>query len=57
MMTKNRWSALLFILIASLSFTACEAIGDILEFVIWIGVILVLAVAALVFWILRKLRR
>lgn len=57
MITKNRSYALLFLLVASLSLTSCEAIGDLIEFGMWIGIIIVLAIAALVFWLFRKIRR
>jgi hypothetical protein len=57
MMTRNRIYPLLFLFIASLTLTSCEAIGDIFKAGMWVGVILVVAVVALVFWLLRKIRK
>jgi hypothetical protein len=56
-MTKNRSYALLFLFLTSLSLTSCEAIGDIFKAGMWFGVIIVIAVVVLVFWLLNKIRK
>jgi len=45
----------LFLLIITMS--GCELFGDVLEFGIWVGVIIVVAVVALIWWIIRKFKR
>ena len=47
--------AVLFALATTMQ--SCEVVGDILEFGIWLGIIIVVAVIALVFWLIRKIRR
>lgn len=42
-------------LITALS--GCEVIGDLIEFGVWVGVIIVVAVVALIWWIIRKFKR
>lgn len=44
---------LVFMLLAT-TLTGCELVGDIFEFGIWIGVIGVVLVIVLIFWIIRK---
>ncbi|HEX8561999.1 MAG TPA: hypothetical protein VF676_03365 [Flavobacterium sp.] len=39
------------------SFTSCDIVGDILEAGIWIGIIIVVLIVALIFWIIRKIKR
>jgi hypothetical protein len=39
------------------SLTSCEALGDVFKAGMWIGIIIVVAVIAIIFWIMRKLRR
>ncbi|HEX2395542.1 MAG TPA: hypothetical protein VHI78_09350 [Bacteroidales bacterium] len=46
---------ILFVLIMSLY--SCEIIGDIFEAGVWVGVIIVLAVIALIIYIIAKMRR
>jgi len=38
-------------------FSSCEAIGDIFKAGIWVGVIVVVAIIALVLWLLGKMRK
>ena len=47
-------SALLLLSTATL--TGCELIGDIFQAGVWVGVILVIGVVGLIFWILSKSR-
>jgi hypothetical protein len=53
-MKKYNYSALLF-LVASLLLSSCEAIGNIFEAGIWVGVIIVVVVVALIIWLIRKI--
>ena len=46
-----------FLLIASLTLTSCDVIGDIFEAGVWSGVILVIAIIALVVWLLSRMRK
>lgn len=46
---------LLFVLVMSL--TSCEFLGDIFQAGVWVGVIVVLAVIALIVFIVSKTRR
>ena len=45
-----------FILIAT-TLSSCEVIGDIFEVGVWVGVIIVVAVIALIWWIVSRFRR
>lgn len=45
-----------FVLLAMM-FTGCEVIGDIFEAGLWIGVILVILVVAIIFWVIKKFIR
>jgi hypothetical protein len=54
-MKRNSLAPMLICMVVFLS--SCELVGDILEFGIWIGVILVLLVIGIIFWIIRKIRR
>ena len=56
-MKKNIFSLALILLVFSLSLTSCEVVGDLVEFGVWIGVIIVVAVLALIFWIYRKFKK
>ena len=44
---------LLFVLTAAM-LTGCELVGDIFEAGIWAGVIIVVLVIVLIFWLIRK---
>ncbi len=55
-MRKNL-SLAIMLLVLSTSLTSCEAIGDLIEFGVWIGVIIVVAVIAIIYWIYRKIKR
>jgi uncharacterized membrane protein YkvI len=55
-MTKNSLIAVLLMMLAT-TFAGCEAIGDVFKAGMWIGVIVVVAVIALVLWLLKKMRR
>lgn len=45
-----------FVLLA-LTFTGCELVGDIFEAGLWVGVILVVLVVVIIFWVIKKLFR
>jgi hypothetical protein len=47
-------SAVLFL--STVILTGCELIGDIFQAGVWVGVILVIGVVGLIFWILSKSR-
>ena len=46
--------ALLFVITAM---SSCEVIGDLVEFGVWVGILLVVAVVALIWWIVRKFKK
>lgn len=48
---------LAFLFFVSILLSGCELAGDILEFGVWLGIIIVVLVIALVLWIIRKIRR
>ena len=56
-MRKNIFPLVVLVMILSMGLTSCEAIGDLIEFGVWVGVIIVVAVLALVYWIYRKFKR
>jgi hypothetical protein len=45
-----------FVLLAMV-FTGCEVIGGIFEAGLWVGVLLVVLVIAIIFWVVKKLFR
>jgi uncharacterized membrane protein YkvI len=55
-MIKNSLIALLLLSVTT-TFAGCEMFGEIFKAGMWIGVIVVVAVIALVLWLLRKMRR
>jgi hypothetical protein len=50
------WLRLLFIVLAAISLTACEAIGDIFQAGMAVGVIMVVGVIALIAFVVAKMR-
>ena len=50
------WLRLLVVLLATLSLTACEAIGDIFQAGMAVGVIMVVAVIGLIGFVVAKMR-
>ena len=45
-----------FILIVT-TLSSCEVIGDIFEVGVWVGIIIVVAVIALIWWIVSRFRK
>jgi hypothetical protein len=54
-MKDLRLSQLLIFAVLAFTLTGCELVGDIFEAGIWVGVIGVVLVVVLIFWIIRKL--
>ena len=50
------WLRLLLVLVATLSLAACEAIGDIFQAGVAVGVIMVIAVIAVIGFVIAKIR-
>lgn len=48
---------LLAIVLLGVTMSSCEIVGDLVEFGVWVGVIIVVAVVALIWWIIRKFKR
>ena len=44
------------IVIASTALSGCELIGDLIKLGVWTGVILVVVVGLLIYWLMKKLR-
>ncbi len=55
-MIKNSLIALLLLSVTT-TLAGCEMVGEVFKAGMWIGVIVVVAVVALVLWLLRKMRR
>lgn len=53
---KNLLTLLPVILIFSLLFTGCEAIGDIFKAGIWVGIIIVIAVVAVIGFLIKMFK-
>jgi hypothetical protein len=54
-MTKfNLRTALIFMLIMAISFISCQAIESIFKAGVWVGVIAVVLVIAIIFWLINK---
>ncbi|HEY0047185.1 MAG TPA: hypothetical protein VGB44_10780 [Flavobacterium sp.] len=54
---KNFFFRIAALLLVLLSFTSCEAIGDIFQAGIGVGIFLVILVIAVVIWIISKFRK
>lgn len=48
---------MIFLVALAFTFSSCELVGDVLEVGVWLGIIIVIVVVALVFWIIRKVMR
>ena len=55
----KRNNTLVFALLALISFTAssCEVIGDIFKAGVWVGILLVVLVVGIIFWLINKARK
>ena len=56
-MLLNGLSRVLFVLLAGLTLGACEVVGDIFQAGMAVGVFIVVAVVALVIFLVSKMRR
>lgn len=56
-MKKSTLFFILTVLTISLGLTSCEIVGDIFKAGMWFGIIGVVAVVLLLFWIIRKIGR
>ena len=56
-MKKNNGILLAALLFVITAMSSCEVVGDLVEFGVWIGIIIVVAVVALIWWIIRKFKR
>ena len=50
----KRSSIWMMALLVAMSFTSCQAIGDIFKAGFWVGIIVVIIVVALIIWVIRK---
>jgi hypothetical protein len=53
-MKNNILNSLTFVFLL-FTFTGCSVIGDIFKAGIWVGVLVVVVVIALIFWIIKKI--
>lgn len=51
----TRASRILPLIALTLTMSGCELVGDILEFGFWVGVIIAVAIIAILVWLVRKL--
>jgi hypothetical protein len=50
------WLRLLLVMLAMLPLTACELAGDIFQAGVWVGVIMIVAVVAVIGFVIAKIR-
>jgi len=50
----NVRAALVLMLVMAISLSSCEVIEGIFKAGVWVGVIIVVVIIALVFWVIRK---
>lgn len=48
---------LVTLLVITIMLSSCELVGDILEFGVWVGLIIAAVVIGLILWLVRKFRR
>ena len=56
-MKRNRNLVLAFLLAITATMSSCEVIGDIFKAGVWVGVLLVVVVLAIIFWIISKAKK
>ena len=54
---KSNIIAVTFLIVLCTSLTGCEVIGDIFKAGMWVGVIVVVAIIALVLWLIGKAKK
>ena len=47
----------LLMLVFAVTFTSCEAIGGIFKAGIWVGIIIVVIIVAIIFWLISKAKK
>ncbi|PZX61152.1 hypothetical protein LV84_00140 [Algoriphagus ratkowskyi] len=52
---KNHLTQAFVFLVLMITMTGCSVVGDIFEAGLWVGVIIVVLVIAIVFWVIKKL--
>ena len=55
-MKNTRWSAVLLALIFPIVFAGCGLIAGVIKGAFWLGVIVVVIVIALIWWLFNKMR-
>ena len=50
------WLRLLLVMLVTLPLTACELAGDIFQAGVWVGVIMIVAVVAVIGFVIAKIR-
>lgn len=53
----NQGFVLSLLLSVSILFSSCEAIGEIFKAGIWFGIIGIIVVVVIIFWLIRKARK
>ncbi len=56
-MKKNNGILLACLFAIIITMSSCEAMGDLVQFGVWIGVIIVIAIIAIIYWISRKFKK
>lgn len=54
---RNNITLIVLFLASSFFLTGCEALGNIFQAGMWVGVIVVVLIIALVLWLIGKMRR
>lgn len=54
---RNSVTLMMLFLAGSFLLSSCEALGDIFQAGMWVGVIVVVLIIALVLWLIGKMRR
>lgn len=50
----NVKTALIFMLVTAISLSSCQAIGDIFKAGVWFGIIGVVVIIVIIFWLINK---
>ena len=53
-MNKSKLNLLPLLALIVLSLSSCEAIGAIFKAGVWVGIVIVVIVIAIIFWLIRK---
>ena len=56
-MKKNKGLLLTLLTLITFTISSCEVIGDIFKAGVWVGILIVVVIVGVIFWLIGKARR